>query len=146
MHSKQPITFQISVECKASKDLCWTYWTRVSNWAIVDPAVEWVELQGKFEQGSEGITKPVGADPNQWVLGEIIQGKSAIIQITLPQASITFHWLFEPITPAQSKITQTVKLEGEKAEEYVAAMKTLKQGIKAGMNKLVIAIEKAYIS
>ncbi len=105
-----------------------------------------MELQGKFEQGSKGITKPVGADPNEWVLAEVIPGQSAIIRITLPQASITFHWVFEPITTARSKITQEVKLEGEKLDEYGAAMKTLKQGIKAGMNKLVTAIEKAYNS
>ena len=47
--------FEHSVECAATREFAWVFWTEVSNWKL-DADVESVELTGPFATGSHGIT------------------------------------------------------------------------------------------
>ena len=135
--------FEHSIECQVGRDFAWKFWTNVDNWAVVDPAVEWAKLEGPFITGTIGRVKPRGADPNEWKLAEVEEGRGAVIEMALPGATVKFQWNFADMTGGGARITQKVTLEGERAAEYEEGMKPLEQGIPSGMEKLIEAMVKA---
>ena len=135
--------FEHSIECQIERDFAWKFWANVDNWAAVDPGVEWATLEGPFIAGTKGRTKPRGADPNDWELTEVEEGRRAVIEIALPGATVKFHWSFADMTGGGASVTQKITLEGERAAEYEEGMKLLEKGIAAGMENLVEAMVKA---
>ena len=135
--------FELSIECQVGRDFAWKFWTNVDNWAAVDPAVEWAKLEGPFIAGTIGRVKPRGADPNQWKLAEVEEGRRAVIEMALPGATVKFQWNFADMTGGGARITQKVTLEGERAAEYEEGMKLLEKEMPPGMERLVEAMVKA---
>jgi polyketide cyclase/dehydrase/lipid transport protein len=134
--------FEHSIECQVGRDFAWKFWTNIDNWAVVDPAVEWAKLEGPFIAGTKGMTKPRGADPNEWKLAEVEEGKRAVIKISASGAKVKFHWSFADLPGGGVRVTQKVTLEGERAAEYEQATKLLEKGIPSGMERLVEAMLK----
>jgi len=135
--------FEHSVECNTGRDFAWKFWTNVENWAVIDDAIEWVKLDGEFAAGTTGRTKPRGFEPNEWKLAEVQDGKSAIIEIPLPDAVGKFHWTFAASGNGGTMITQRVTLEGEHADSYIEAMQNLEVGLPQGMKNLAEAIDES---
>ena len=135
--------FEHSIECQVGRNFAWKFWTNVDNWAAVDPAVEWAKLEGPFIAGTKGRTKSLGADPNEWKLAEVEEGRRAVIEITAPGATVKFHWSFTDMTGGGARITQKVTLEGERAAEYEEGMKLLEKEMPPGMERLVEAMVRA---
>jgi hypothetical protein len=110
--------FEHSTECQVGRDFAWRFWTNIDNWAVVDPAVEWAKLEGPFIAGTKGRTKPRGADPNEWKLAEVEEGKRAVIELAAPGATMKFHWSFADLPGGGVRLTQKITFEGERAAEY----------------------------
>jgi hypothetical protein len=134
--------FEHTVECPVSREFVWQFWTHVDNW-LFDPSVESVTLNGPFATGTVGTTKPRGLDPIDWQLVDVQDGHSAVIEIHLPGAVVTFRWQFEESPNAITRITQQVTLAGERAMDYMAGAAELEKGIPQGMRKLAEEIIKA---
>jgi hypothetical protein len=134
------IKFEHTIKCPVRRDFVWKFWTNVDNWSVVDPAVEWVKLEGAFTAGTKGFTKPLEMPTNAWKLKEVDDGKRAIIEIEVPGAVVNFIWNFTDTANGGTQITQKVILTGEQIENYAKAMDGLKQGIPAGMEKLAAGI------
>jgi hypothetical protein len=132
--------FEHSIECPVGRDFAWRFWSDVGNWGVVDPSVEWVKLDGPFASGSRGTTKPRGCEPTEWVLSEVRHGRRAVIEVTAPGAVMRFSWAFDGLASGGSRITQRVSLEGERAGDYLEAMKGFEGGIPAGMGSLAQAM------
>lgn len=135
--------FEHTLTCPAPRAVAWQFWSNVNNWAVVDPAVEWVKLEGDFVAGTVGRTKPVGLEPNEWRLAEVQDGTSAIIEVQAPGAVLRFLWTFSEIGAEETSIEQRVTLQGEQAADYEEALQGLAQGIPAGMEKLKAGIIQA---
>ena len=136
-------TFEYSVNVHAGRAAAWRFWSDVANWAVVDPAVEWVELDGPFEAGTSGRTKPVGAPTTQWRLVDVEPGRRAVIELAAPGAVVRFVWTLSDESRGATRLTQRVELEGEETEPYLEAVQGLAENIPLGMDKLVSAIEGA---
>jgi hypothetical protein len=134
--------FQHSVECPVSRASAWQFWSHVENW-LIDTSAEAVTLDGPFAAGTTGTTKPRGLDPINWQLVEVQDGHSAVIEMSLPGAVITFRWQFAELPNAATRITQRVSLTGERAVDYMAGAAELEKGIPVGMGKLAEEIVKA---
>jgi Polyketide cyclase / dehydrase and lipid transport len=134
--------FVHSVECSASREFAWQFWTHVDNW-MFDVSVESVRLDGPFATGTTGTTKPRGGDPINWQLVDVQDGHSALIEINLPGAVVTFRWQFAELSNAATRITQQVTLAGERAADYIAGAAELEKGIPQGMRTLAEEITKA---
>ena len=134
--------FEHSTECQVGRDFAWRFWTNIDNWAVVDPAVEWAKLEGPFIAGTKGMTKPRGADANEWKLAEVEEGKRAVIEAPAPGATMRFHWSFADLPGGGVRMTQKITLEGERAAEYEEGMKLLEKGVPFGMEKLAEAMLK----
>ena len=135
--------FEHSIECQIGRDFAWKFWTNIDNWAVVDPAVEWAKLDGPFIVGTKGMTKPRGADANEWKLVEVEEGKRAVIEWAAPGATMRFHWSFADLPGGGVRMTQKITLEGERAAEYEEGMKLLEKGVPFGMEKLAETMLKA---
>jgi len=136
-------SFEHSIECQIGRDFAWKFWTNIDNWAVVDPAVEWAKLEGPFIAGTKGRTKPRGADPNEWKLAEVEEGKRAVIELAAPGTTMKFHWSFADLPGGGVRLTQIITFEGERAAEYEEGMKMLEKEVPSGMERLVEAMVKA---
>src|ERR1044071_7381324 len=101
-------TFTHRVECAAGREFAWAFWSDVGNWAAVDPAVESVSLDGPFEAGARGGTRARGGGPIAWRLVEVSEGRGALVEISLPGASVRFAWTFEESAGGGACVTQRV--------------------------------------
>ena len=113
------------------------------NWAEVDPAVEWARVDGAFEAGARGETKPVGAPANAWQVVEVDPGRRAVIELRVPGAEVRFSWSFEDGRDGGAVLTQVVEVSHDTAEKNPEAMQGLAAGIPPGMQKLATAIDRA---
>jgi hypothetical protein len=134
--------FTHSVDCPASRESAWQFWTHVENW-LSDPSVESITLDGPFAAGTRGTTKPRGLDPLDWRLAEVQDGRGAVVEMNLPGAVIHFRWEFAELSDSVTRITQRVTLAGERAGDYMAGAAELEKGIPQGMQKLAEEIVKA---
>lgn len=135
--------FQHSVECPVSRDLAWQFWTNVENWPTVDGSVESVRLNGPFAAGSTGVTKSRDIDPVEWRLVEVNDGSSAVIEILVSGASLSFFWEFRDSASGHTEISQAVTIEGDRAAEYAREFgPAFERGIPQGMKKLGEAITR----
>ncbi|MGH9752366.1 MAG: hypothetical protein ACREA2_06230 [Blastocatellia bacterium] len=134
--------FEHYVEVQVSRDFAWRFWTNIANWAF-DPSVESVELDGPFAAGTKGVTKTRGGGPVEWKLVDVQNRSAALIEITLPGATISFRWRYEDAAGGGVRITQRVTLEGERADDYAEGMAMLESGVPQGMSKLAEEMIKA---
>ena len=135
--------FRHSTDAPVSRDFAWQFWTNVENWVVVDPSVEWVNLDGTFASGARGTTKPQGFAQTGWMLSGVQEGRRAVIEVAVPGAVMRFLWVFEESAGGGTRITQRVSLEGERAEDYLGGMKEFEEGIPAGMRSLAQAMVRA---
>jgi hypothetical protein len=134
-------TFEHSLDCDATLEFAWNFWTNVSNWAL-DADVESVEIDGPFAAGARGFTNSKSSGRIEWRIAKSQMGK-ALIEFPLSGAVGRFLWTFEDLG-GHTRITQICTLEGEQAANYVTAIgHSLEVGIPAGMQKLAAAIESA---
>lgn len=137
-------SFTHYVECPASREFAWRFWSDVRNWVAVDPALESAELDGPFATGTTGTTKPRGQDPVHWRLVEVLDRSSAVIELAAPGAVLRFHWKFEDSAAGGIRLTQHVSIEGPRADEYSTTVgPEMEKGIPQGMQRLSAAIAKA---
>jgi hypothetical protein len=137
-------SFMHAVECQASRDSVWEFWTKVANWAAVDPGLESAELDGPFATGTNGTTKPRGQDPVRWRLAEVHDRSSALIELSVPGAVLKFLWKFEDTAGGGTLIMQRVGLEGPRADAYTSTVgPEMEKGIPPGMQRLAAAIDRA---
>jgi hypothetical protein len=136
-------TFEHSVECNVDRDFAWQFWTNVSNWPLVDSSVESATLDGPFQSGAQGSTKPRGGEAVQWQLEDVHAGRSAVVVIHLSDAVLRFAWRFEDRGVRSVRMTQRVSIESQQAEQYIStAASELEKGMPAGMKRLADAMEQ----
>lgn len=134
--------FQHSVEVVIGREAAWRFWTNVENWKL-DPAIEWVTLDGPFQAGAHGTTKTREAEMVQWQITQVREQESATIEIPWPGVRARFSWRFEALSEARTHMTQQITLEGEQAEAFAAQMGAgFEQGVREGMEKLRAAMER----
>jgi hypothetical protein len=131
--------FEHSVNCDVSLGSAWEFWTNVGNWAL-DADVESIEIDGPFAAGARGFTNSRSSGRIEWRVDEAEPGR-AVIVFPLPGATGRFVWTFKYVG-GRTRITQRCSLEGERADDYAAAIgPSLEAGIPAGMEKLCRAME-----
>jgi hypothetical protein len=129
------------VETDAGPEFAWKYWTTVANWS--DPPAEF-EMAGPFKTGSRGVTRLPGQEPIDWVLREISPPSAATIELPLVGAVLFFVWRFEGLPNGRTRISQTVRLEGQSADNYLSQVaSSFAVNLPAGMRKIARAMAEA---
>ena len=130
-----------SVETDASLAFAWNYWANVANWD--DPPAKF-ELEGPFAAGSHGTTYLPGQEPLRWILRAVTAPHTAMIELQLERAVLSFEWRFDALTDQRTRLTQRVVLEGENAATFRSQVEsTFSSNLPDGMKKLARAIADA---
>jgi hypothetical protein len=136
-------TFKQSAEVKVNREYAWNFWTSVENW-VLDPAIEWVTLDGPFQAGVKGTTKTTGSELVRWEIVSVLEGEGAVIEIPMPGAVARFAWRFEELENDCTRLTQEIILLGERADSYAGQMDAgFEQGLREGMEKLCAEMERS---
>ena len=130
--------FQHSVECQASREFAWKYWSNIANWD--DPPAKF-ELHGSFDTGSR-LTTILPGQTFESVIRNVKEGREATIDMKLPEAILSFHWNFEELRQDRVQIKQRITLAGRNARSFVAQASVLERTVPEGMKKLAAAIER----
>src|SRR5215472_3228515 len=130
--------FQHSVDCTATRQFAWDYWTNIANW--VDPPASF-RLDGPFDVGSR-LTTSLSGQTFHSVIRDVIADREAIIEMQLLDAILSFHWTFEDLPEGRTRITQRLVLSGPNAKSFVPQASVLEKTAPKGMKKLVVAIER----
>ena len=133
-----PWSFQYSIECNARRRFAWEYWTNIANWSD-GPAK--FELPGPFAVGSR-LTTTLPDKTMHSVIRYVDRGQAATIEMQLPDATVSFHWLFEDLPEMRTRITQRLTLLTTNAD-LVTQASLLEQTVPQGMRKLITAIQEA---
>ena len=131
--------FQYSVECHATRRFAWTYWTDISNWN--DPPATF-RLDGPFDVGSR-LTTILPDQTWHSTIRNVDSEREASIEMQLPDAVMTSHWMFEELSQDRVRITQRLALTGTHAKLFAGQASRLEQTVPEGMSKLAVAIERA---
>jgi hypothetical protein len=131
--------FQHSVDCDATRQFAWMYWTNITNWN--DPPAKF-DLDGPFDVGSQ-LTTTLPDQTWHSVIRAIKPGSSATIEMQLPDALLSFYWKFEDLSEDRCRITQRLTLSGANAKSFVHQVIMFEHSIPDGMTKVVAAIEQA---
>ena len=137
--------FEHSLECNADKSFVWSFWTEVSNWERIEgEAVEWIKLDGPFENGAKGETKMPGHNPQYWEVTQVVTESTATIKMPLEEAVFYNKIALESLSPERTRITQIMSLEGPNASAFAPGMQMFEENAPHGLAKMVKAIESAY--
>lgn len=132
--------FVHSVECGAPREFAWAYWTNAANWD--DPPARF-EFDGPFAVGTKLKTILPGQELKS-VIREVVEGRSARIEMDVMGALVSFDWSFEELDGRRTRITQQIRLSGAGAEAMVGQAKALEQSVPQGMQKMVERMERRW--
>lgn len=131
--------FQHSIECHATRQFAWRFWTDISNWD--DPPAAFT-LDGPFDVGARLTTTLPGQIWHSFIR-DLQPECEATIEMQLPDATLSFNWKFEELSEDRTRITQRLVLSGASALSFVAQASTMEASVPQGMKRVVAAIERA---
>src|SRR3954468_22830391 len=100
--------FEHSAESAADPHAVWRRYEDVEHWREWSRhGVEWSRIDGPFEVGTKGKSKPPGSPPLKFELVAVDPDASFVSEARLPGASLRFDHVVEPRGP-QSRITHRV--------------------------------------
>jgi hypothetical protein len=130
--------FEHSAKSTAAPEDVWARYVDVSNWR--DWSVEgvaWSRLDGPFEVGTTGKSKPPGWVPaGSFRLDAVVPGEMYRSETKLPGARLLFEHLIEP-GDAGVTITHRAVLEGPLARAWLLLLrKSIEGGLPPGVKRL----------
>jgi hypothetical protein len=131
--------FRFSIECNATQQFAWRFWTDITNWN--DPPAKF-DLDGPFEIGAR-LTTTLPGETLYSVIRDLQPEREATIEMQLPDAILSFRWKFEKLTGDRTRITQGLVLSGANAKSFVAQATAMEARVPDGMRKVAAAIERA---
>lgn len=103
------ITHTVLINCTAEH--LFGIYKDVDSWAVWDPDIEAVGLDGEFAAGTRGWLKPHGAPRTKTILTEVREPKSFTVESRLPLCAMIFeHTLVEG--EQGTSATHTVHFKG----------------------------------
>ncbi|MDR3244800.1 MAG: hypothetical protein LBT50_00020 [Prevotellaceae bacterium] len=100
------------METKSPAEKIWSLWVDVENWNKWDDSVEYSSINGKFENGTQGIIKNLKGPKSVFKLLDCVQNKSFTTRAKLPLCTMDFvHELIDENNGL--KIRHSVKISGQ---------------------------------
>jgi hypothetical protein len=106
--------YEIHEETVIKGDLpaVWAMVTDVGNWPSWDPHEEAARLDGAFEAGGTGWSKPRGGPATDWTITEVVPMRRWASECGLPGGRITGVNTFSAAGDGQVRCTKTVRVTG----------------------------------
>jgi Polyketide cyclase / dehydrase and lipid transport len=134
--------FEHSAESRADSHTVWRRYVDVERWSDWSRhGVEWSRIDGPFEVGTKGKSKPPGSPALAFKLVTVEPDVSFASEVRLPGARLRFEHVIEPRGPG-SRITHRVTLVGPLAFLYTRTVrKGVEQGLPDGVDRLAAMAE-----
>jgi len=129
--------FEHSAVSAARPQAVWRHYEGVPNWCDWSrQGVEWSRIDGPFEVGTTGQSKPPGSRPLRFRLVVVEPNAVFASEATLPGGRLRFNHMVEPHDPGV-RITHRVTLSGPLAFLYVPFVKaSVEKGLPDGVERL----------
>ncbi len=93
-------------------DAVWAVVTDVAGWPGWDPHEQQARLDGPFQAGTTGWSKPNGGPATAWTITEVVPRRRWSSECALPGGKLTGENLFEPRGDGQIRCTRTIRVSG----------------------------------
>ena len=129
--------FEHSAESAADPNAVWRRYLDVEHWSEWSrQGVEWSRIDGRFEVGTRGKSKPPGSPPLRFELVAVEPDASFSSEARLPGVQLRFDHVIEP-RETGSRITHRVTLDGPLAFLYKRSVrKGVERGLPDGVERL----------
>jgi polyketide cyclase/dehydrase/lipid transport protein len=129
--------FEHSAESTAEPDAVWRRYVDVEHWCDWSRhGVEWSRIDGPFEVGTKGKSKPPGSRPLRFRLVAVEPDAFFASEATLPGGRLRFDHVIEP-RDSGVRIMHRVTLSGPLAFLYAPFVKkSVEQGLPDGVDRL----------
>jgi hypothetical protein len=129
--------FEHTAESSADPHAVWLRYVDVEHWCDWSRhGVEWSRIDGPFEVGTKGRSKPPGSLAFAFRLVAVEPDESFASEVRMPGGRLRFEHVTEPREPG-SRITHRVALDGPLAFLYVRMVrKSIERGLPDGVERL----------
>jgi hypothetical protein len=109
--------YEHSIEGKASKKAIWDMYSDVTTWPKWDNGIEWIKLDGAFEEGASGTIKPRGQEALPFRLTRVEPDSGFSDETEVPGAGlmIGFTHTLESVGEGLTRMTHHVQISGPAA-------------------------------
>ena len=106
--------YRISAEVIITADphAAWAVATDVNGWAAWDPHEEQARLDGPFQVGATGWSKPRGGPATSWRVTEVVAQRRWASACPLPGGRLAGVTTFEPVGGGRVRCVKTVSVSG----------------------------------
>jgi hypothetical protein len=106
--------YTISAEATITADLpaVWAVVTDVNGWPGWDPHEQEARLEGPFQVGATGWSKPRGGPATTWTVTEVVARRRWASTCPLPGGRLTGVTTFEPLGGGRVRCVKTVSATG----------------------------------
>lgn len=107
-------TYSEQIETDATAAQIWALWSDANNWPQWDSELDWVKLDGAFENGTQGMMKPSSGPKVTFTLEDVVENQEFHDTAKLPLATIRFsHEYFPAGSDGKSaSIRHSVEIKG----------------------------------
>ncbi len=107
-----------SEETTASPDAVWRLLQDAEGWSSWNPGLSWARLDGPFQNGATGRTKPVKGPEGTFTVMEVREGFAFVNEANLPGARLRFLHRITPIGDDRVRVMLGATIEGPMSRLY----------------------------
>jgi polyketide cyclase/dehydrase/lipid transport protein len=128
--------FEHSADSDAGPDEIWRRYVDVEHWSDWSPGVEWSRLDGPFEVGAKGKSKPPGSPTLRFRVVAVEPRVMFATRVRFPGAGLLFEHAIEPLATG-ARITHRATLTGPLASLYAPSVRRrTEQGLTDSVERL----------
>jgi hypothetical protein len=130
--------FEHSADSVATPEEIWQRYVDVEHWSDWSPGVEWSRLDGAFEVGAKGKSKPPGSPALRFRIIAVEPESMFATKVPFPGAGLVFEHAIVPLT-AGARITHRATLSGPLAGIYARSVRRrTEQGLTESVERLAM--------
>ena len=130
--------FEHSADSVATPAEIWQRYIDVEHWSDWSPGVEWSRLDGAFEVGAKGKSKPPGSPALRFRVIAVEPQSMFATKAHFPGADLVFEHAIEQLTPG-ARITHRATLSGPLARLYARSVRgRTEQGLTESVERLAV--------
>ena len=114
--------YEHSIETDVDAERIWALWADVPGWVAWNADLEHAELAGPFAAGSRVTMTPIGQEPIELTLAEVVAGEGFIDEARLGDVVVRTHHRLAPVGPHTTRVTYRTEITGPAPDDLGPAI------------------------